>query len=170
MTGARMEIDGSEAALAALGQAAARADRPRELWDAVGQALVDSTQNRFETETDPEGNPWPDSLRKLVEGGRTLTDTARMVSSLTHEPSDAGVAVGTNAIQAAIHQMGGTIRAKTSKGLRFRAPGKGGWMTKSKVTMPRRAFLGLDDEDEAEITAIAGDWLMLPLGGGADVR
>lgn len=151
----RLDLEGAEAALRFLGDAAARVDKPRDMFDEIGAMLAASAQRRFEQEEDPEGNPWPDSLRKLLEGGTTLRDKGRLVGSLTHEPSDEGVAVGTNVIYAAIHQLGGTIRAKTSKGLRWRSPGNGGWVTKQEVTMPRRAFLGVDEDDEDEIEFIA---------------
>jgi phage virion morphogenesis protein len=173
MTGARLELTGAEETLSVLGGAIARTDDKRGLFDAIGASLVLSTQQRFEREEDPEGNPWPDSLRKTLMGGRTLTDTAALVSSMTHAASENSVAVGTNLIYAAIHQTGGTIRAKTSRGLRFRGPGNGGWVTKQEVTMPRRAFLGLDDEDEAEIRALCADWLGAvddAGSGGADAR
>jgi phage virion morphogenesis protein len=169
VTGVRLDLTGADEALAFLGEAAAKAGRPRDLYDQVGAALVASTQARFEREQDPDGNPWPASLRATLEGGRTLTDTARLVSSLTHEASDAGVAVGTNVIYAAIHQLGGTIRAKTSKGLRFRSPGNGGWVTRHEVEMPRRAFLGVDEEDEQEIEFIAAAFLGAEIEGGGDV-
>jgi phage virion morphogenesis protein len=177
MAGARMdlttELTGAEEALRVLGAAVARAERPRDLYDRVGAALAVSTQHRFETETDPEGSPWPASLRKLLMGGRTLTDSARLVSSITHEASDSGVAVGTNVLHAAIHQTGGTIRAKTPAGLRFRSPGNGSWVTKQSVEMPRRAFLGVDEGDEEDIEAIAGEWLGADRStgsGGGDAR
>ena len=163
--GARIELTGREETLSFLADAVDRTEDKRGLFDAMGASLVLSTQQRFEREEDPEGNPWPDSLRKLVEGGRTLTMTARLASSITHEATERSVAVGTNLIYAAIHQTGGTIRAKSSKGLRFRSPGNGGWVTKQEVTMPRRAFLGLDRDDEAEIRALSADWLGAEDGG-----
>jgi phage virion morphogenesis protein len=174
MTGVRMELTGADAALAALGDAAARLEHPRPLYDEVGAMLVVSTQMRFEREEDPDGNPWPMSVRAVMQGGRTMTDTARLVQSLTHIASDAGVEVGTNVVYAAVHQTGGTIRARASAGLRFRV--NGSWVAKQEVTLPKRAFLGLDEDDEKEIAAIAGDWLMKPLDGpsassrGADAR
>ncbi|SMH42492.1 phage virion morphogenesis protein [Mesorhizobium australicum] len=171
MTGVRFELKGSDAVLAALADTLSKTDDKRGLFDAIGAALASSTQARFETETDPEGSPWPDSLRKLVNGGRTLTDSARLVQSLTHEATEESVAVGTNVIYAAIHQFGGTIKAKTSSGLRFRGPGNGGWVTKQSVEMPRRTFLGLDDDDEAEIGHLAAEWLGADDdSGGGDAR
>lgn len=164
MAGVRMELGGAEEALGALGAAADRLESPRPLYDEIGAALVVSTQHRFETEQDPEGNPWAQSLRAQLVGGRTLTDTARLVGSLTHEASDEGLAVGTNVIYAAVHQLGAVIKAKTPDGLRFRGAG-GDWVRKDQVTIPQRAFLGLDSDDEAEIAAIAGAYVAQPLGG-----
>lgn len=171
MTGVRYELAGKEETLRVLDEAVGRTEDKRGLMDAIGAALVASTQHRFETETDPDGNPWPASLRALAEGGRTLTDTARLVSSLTHEASESSVAVGTNVVYAAIHQTGGVIRARTGAGLRFRGPGNGGWVTKQSVTIPRRAFLGVDAEDESEIRALCADWLgAIDDKGGGDAR
>lgn len=161
MAGLRLEITGKEAALATLSEVIGRADDKRGLFDAIGAALAVSTQQRFETETGPDDVPWRPSLRKQLVGGRTLTDTARLVQSITHEATDSSVAIGTNVVYGAIHQMGGTIRAKTSRGLRFRSPGNGGWTTKREVTMPARPFLGVSRADEGEIEATAADFLKL---------
>lgn len=161
MTGVAIRItpQGIDDVIAALAE---RADENAfDLWDKIGAALVASTVERFETETDPEGSPWPASLRKLLEGGRTLTvrGASGLVGSITHEATGGGVAVGTNEPHGAIHQHGGTIRAKTGKGLRFRLPGGLGWRTAREVTIPRRAFLGLDDDDRREIRAQVAAWL-----------
>lgn len=163
MTGVRLELSGSEAALAALSAAAARLDDPMPLYDEIGSMLVVSTQQRFEREEAPDGTPWPMSIRVLTEGGKTLSDTRRLHNSMTHEASRDGVAVGTNVIYAAIHQTGGTIRAKTARGLRFQVAGE--WAVKQSVEIPERAFLGLDAEDERAIGDITGDYLARPLGG-----
>jgi phage virion morphogenesis protein len=158
-----LELAGSNEALAALGVAIARAERPRELYDSVGRALVVSTQHRFEEEKDPAGAPWPASIRALADGGKTLTDSARLVGSMTHNASDTGLEVGTNVIYAAIHQVGGTITAKNGKALQFQIGGQ--FVTVASVTIPARPFLGIDDDDEAEIEALAGEFLLAPLGG-----
>ena len=41
------------------------------------------------------------------------------------------------------------IKAKNAKFLRFRVGG--GWAKKKKVTIPKRPFLGISDEDMEEI-------------------
>ncbi|MFK5980875.1 MAG: phage virion morphogenesis protein [Rhizobiaceae bacterium] len=171
MVGVKIEVKGSKAADAALAEAVARIDNPRELYDDIGVMLTGSTQFRFETETDPEGNPWPMSLRVQLEGGKTLTDTGFLASSITHEVGDDSVAVGTNAIQAAIHQHGGVIKAKTAKGLRFRPLGGNSDIIRKSVTMPRRAFLGVDPDDEKGVIELVEGYIGEPLhSGGSDAR
>lgn len=160
MTGVSFELTGAEEALAKLGTAADRMDHALPLFDAIGAMLVTSTQQRFETETDPSGTPWPASLRAKTDGGKTLTDSAHLRNSMTHEPDDTGVMVGTNVIYAAIHQLGGVIRAKSAEFLHFISGGEDVFV--KSVTMPQRAFLGLDDADEKEIEAIAGDFVLAP--------
>lgn len=165
MAGAGFEItlEGSDEALRQLGEAADRLEHPAPLFDLVGAMLVTSTQNRFERETDPEGNPWPPSIRVQLEGGRTLYDSGTFFGSFTHEASDAGVEVGTNAIQAAIHQFGGVIRPRSAEALHFVMGGRD--VFAKQVTIPRRAFLGLDAADEEAIAELAGDYVLAPLNG-----
>ena len=155
-----------ETAIDALARAAASLDKPSELWRAIGEVLVDSTQERFEKEQDPQGNPWPQSLRALVEGGKTLRDTQRLFRSITQEAGGTSVAVGTNVEYAGTHQTGGTIRAKTKRGLRFRRYGAEADTIVKSVTIPRRAFLGLDDGDRQEIIALADEFIADALGSG----
>jgi phage virion morphogenesis protein len=163
MAGARIEISGAEEARQALAVAVARTERPRDLYDALGAMLALSTDKRFEDEKDPEGNPWPKSVRAMTDGGKTLTDTTALRGSNTWEATDKGVAVGTNMIYAAIHQFGGVIKAKNGKGLSFEIGGER--IVVQSVTMPKRAFLGVSAEDEKELLALAGEWLLTPLGG-----
>jgi len=171
--GVGIRIDGTEAAGAVAAALAARADDPRGLFDRIGASLVVSTQQRFEAGREPDGSPWPPSVRALAESGQTLVQTGRLVQSLTHIPSEGQVEVGTNVLYAAIHQFGGTITAQPGKRLAFQVGGQK--VFAKKVTIPARPFLGIDQDDEAEIAAIAEDWLLPspsspPLRGEASPR
>ena len=88
----------------------------------IGETVKTQTMRRFEHETAPDGSRWSQSLRAKLEGGQTLTDTGRLRDSITYAVAmdNGSVEVGTNVVYAAIHQEGGVITAKTSKGLRFR--------------------------------------------------
>lgn len=78
----------------------------------MGRALKTGTQMRFRTTTGPDGGQWEKSFRARHEGGQTLSLTRRLRNSITYQATGSSVAVGTNVIYAAIHQFGGTIRAK----------------------------------------------------------
>jgi phage virion morphogenesis protein len=166
MTGIRIEIQGADEALATLQRAIDRTENPRGLFDNIGKSLVERTLQRFIEERGVDGNPWPPSIRALAEGGQTLSKSGDLRGKFTHNATDTGVEIGTNVLYAAIHQFGGTITAKTPKGLRFKVGGQ--WVTKSQVTIPARPFLGIDDDDEREIERISGDWLADALGGLSD--
>lgn len=162
----RMELGGADKTLAALGAALARTRSPRGLMDRIGAEMAASTKERFEEQKGPAGGPWPPSIRARMLGGRTLIERGRLVESITHSASDSSVAIGTNVIYAAIHQMGGKITAKTAKGLHFRLPGGLGSRTVKSVTIPARPFLGLSGEDEGVIKTLVAQWLGADQGAG----
>ena len=115
----------------------------------IGEVLVSSTKKRFEDETAPDGTKWPKSYRASAKGGQTLSDKGRLKNSISYQASATKVEVGTNVKYAHVHQEGMEIKAKNAKFLRFRVGG--GWAKKKKVTIPKRPFLGISDEDMEEI-------------------
>jgi phage virion morphogenesis protein len=159
MSGVRIEVDGHAAALAKLEMAERALADATPLWDQVGRYLELSIQRRFELEQTPAGSKWPPSLRVRDQGGRTLTESGNLLKSITHNAWATGVVAGSNLPYAAIHQFGGTITAKSGKGLFWRYRGKGANRSsvarKQSVTIPARPFLGLSAADEAEIVNIA---------------
>lgn len=167
MTGVSIRIDGTTEALRDLSAIAARLDDQRPMWDEIGASLELSTSERFQQGRGPDGVMWPRSWRARETGGQTLVDSGRLRQSITHNVIGNGVEVGSNVDYAASHQFGVTIRAKTSKGLRFKFSKSGAnrpsWATKMQVTLPPRPFLGVDAEDEQSILAIASDYV-----GGPD--
>lgn len=109
--------------------------------EAIGARLLTSAQLRFRDEAGPGGEKWKPSKRAIAQGGKTLTDTARLRRSLTMRASAEQVEVGSNAIYAGIHNFGG----KTGRG--------------HKVVLPARPFLGISDDDEQDIREIVNDAL-----------
>lgn len=182
MTGVGIRLTGLDRARGAVTRALRQTEHPRVLYDAIGGSLVASTQQRFLRGIGPDGSPWPPSVRALAEGGKTLIDTARLMQSVTADASDAAVEVGSNAVYAAIHQLGGVIQqgarqqvihfkrnARTGRTRFARANKKATYAQKVEVgprsiNMPARPFLGVDDRDETEIEALVGDWLLGPQG------
>lgn len=158
MAGALIRYTVDDAVSPAMAELARRLGNLTPVMDEIGGALETSTVLRFERETGPDGAKWPPSLRAQLTGGQTLTDTARLRQSITHRADSDSVAVGTNVVYAAIHQVGGTIRAKSARGLAFRLA-DGGFRRVQSVTIPARPFLGVDDDDQGAIADIISDWL-----------
>ena len=111
----------------------------------IAEGLRTSTIERFQAEKSPEEKKWKQSIRAREEGGKTLTKSTALRSSIRSEASADGLAIGAHDIRAATHQFGDTrlIKAKRKKALRFRINGR--WVSKKevKVTIPARPFLGV---------------------------
>lgn len=126
---------------------------PRGVLNSIAEGLRTSTVERFTEEKSPEGKSWKSSIRANESGGKTLTKTTQLKTSIRSEVSDGGLAVGTNDIRAATLQFGDerTIRAKNGKYLTFRIGGQWRSVTSVRVSIPPRPFLGISSEDERDI-------------------
>ena len=134
----------------------------KNLNAALAEAARESTLERFRQSRDPSGKRWKTSIRAATVGGRTLIDTAQLRNSIKSYYDEKGFAVGTNVKHGSTHQFGEpgrTIRAKTTRGLRFQVGGQ--WVTKKqvKVKIPARPFLGLSKEDMREIKATVEEFI-----------
>ncbi|WP_425092005.1 phage virion morphogenesis protein [Tropicimonas sp. S265A] len=138
---------------------AAAATDMTPLMDAIGALLEQSARDRIEdTNTAPDGTPWPKSLRvEMNQGGKTLLDSGRLAASLTHIASRDQAEIGSNLIYAGVHQQGAEIRPTSGNALRFQLP-DGRFVTVGKVTIPARPYLGASEEDEAEIRELTADY------------
>ena len=126
----------------------------RDMMEGIGEVLISSTQQRFQEGKDPDGKEWKKSRR----GGKTLMDTRRLERSIDSAATLDSVMVGSNAKYARIHQKGGTIKPKNKKFLRF--PGSDGKdVFVKEVTIPQRAYLGINDDDLEEVAAFVGEYL-----------
>lgn len=124
--------------------------RPQPLLKKIAFYGENSTKERFQTETGPDGNKWKESLRARLTGGKTLTKDTHLSETINGQADDQKAEWGSNRVYAAIHQFGGTIKPKSAKALHFQIPGLG-WVTRKQVTMPARPFLGISDDDQDEI-------------------
>ena len=157
MAGAAVSYDDSQlkAIVRDVGGGLSRVSDGEVLLDEIGAYVETSVRLRFEQEVGPEGKPWPKTRRgtSILKGS-----PPRLMSSITRHTSRDRTEVGTNAIHAAIHQFGGTIRPKRGRFLVFTGA-DGNLVFARKVEMLARPFLGIDTADEAEIEAIIGDFL-----------
>lgn len=134
----------------------------RSVNAALGEAMRESTLERFKQSRAPDGRRWKTSIRAAAEGGKTLIQSSQLRNSINMRSDDTGFAVGTNAKHAATHQFGEpgrTIRARRAKVLRFQVGGR--WISKKKVrvSIPARPFLGLSDDDMQELKAMVEEFI-----------
>lgn len=112
---------------------------------AIGGELEAATEKNFDSEGARIAAKWRPSRRALAQGGQTLRDTGRLVSSISaggaghvSEVTPHSVFVGTNVEYAAIHQFGGRAGRKA---------------------IPARPFFGLNAEDEQDIAELISKML-----------
>lgn len=142
----------------ALGKAVHRMGDTQDLMDSIGEALVSSTLKRFQDEKTPEGEKWEPSARAAAKGGKTLSNTGDLMKSIDKYATSSKVMVGSNKEYARIHQLGGTVRPKKGKFLKFRGL-DGEDVFAKEVTIPARPYLGISDDDREEIVATMTDFL-----------
>lgn len=156
------EVRGALQRLLALGQNASPAMREVA---ALGKT---ATRLRFRAERGPDGQRWKPSLRAQLVGGRTLTKDRHLAGSINASSGANFAEWGVNRIYAAIHQFGGVIRAKSAGGLKFRIPG-GGFAVVKAVRMPARPYLGVNEDDRANILDVFQRRIGSATGGAAHV-
>ena len=154
--GFRIDID-DETVQAALAGLEHKGQDMTPAMDDIGAAMVASTINRFERGVSPGGTAWVPSFRAILQSGQTLVDQGHLRGSITHNPERDAVEWGSNLIYARIYQLGGRIRAKNKPFLVFRLA-DGSVVKAREVQMPARPYLGVDEDDRAEIPAILTDF------------
>lgn len=132
---------------------------------AIGVALVEVVNQRFESGTDPFGQKWHALLpayAQIKKGPGILRASLMLQRSVTFATSPGQVTVGSNRIYAAVHQFGATIKPVNAKALAFRlgAPStgpRGGKKTSifivraKSVTIPQRPYLGFGPNDQRAV-------------------
>ena len=135
-------------ALGLLGQAAKNV---RPALEDIGEMLLRSTDNRFEAEKDPDGQPWaplsPEHLAYKEEKGfnlKILQMRGHMRGTIIWKVSGQTLIVGTNRVYAGIHQFGGTVKFKAREGsLKLRTDRKGNLLRQNQVGVgPHRRGTG----------------------------
>lgn len=139
------------------GELLRRAQDPSGLMRDIGEALTETSQERFKTSTAPDGTPWL-PLRD-GSGRRPLLDTGRMRDDISPSSGPDWVEIRAGAKQARWHQEGTdpyVILPTNGKGLAFNG------IVRRKVNhpgLPARPFIGLSEEDEGRINRRAIAWL-----------
>jgi len=147
MTGARVEVTVDDDSVTALWRRLAQADELRTTLSAYGEHLLESHAFRWELEVSPDLEPWaplsePYRRRKLARKGhdRILELDGFLKDTLSFDATDTDLRFGTNRIYGATHQFGDADRG-----------------------IPARPFLGLSDDDLAELDDILQEHIDLLL-------
>ena len=117
-------------------------DDRRQLLTDIGTEVEAQTQERFDNQRDPQGNPWQQLAEKTREWyvrngmghGFLLDQSGGLRDSLTMEVDDWPVLVGATKIYAATHQYG-----------------RGG--------IPARPYLGMSSSNANEIMELARNFI-----------
>lgn len=112
----------------------------------IGEALLNSTRERFNRQAGPDGAPWaalsPDyAQRKKKNKDKILTLYGRLRGLLNVRAGPREVRIGTPLIYGATHQFGDPRR-----------------------NLPARPFLGLSSDDETELLDLLHEHLNRALG------
>ena len=111
--------------IAALNRLAAAGADLTPAMRAIAGLLERQTEDNFAAESGPLGK-WPALKDKQRAGGKILQDTGRLAASVTPFWSATEAGIGSNAVYAAIHQLGGTVeKAAQSRMVRHRTDAKG---------------------------------------------
>jgi len=148
-----VSVKGETSVLDALDSLILGRRRKKHLLNFIGVGLVESTQQRFIDQVDPDGVAWVPSIRALHTGGKTLMDTLLLLSSITYATTTDDVYIGTDVPYARPLQEGAHIQPVVAAWLIFNIPGVG-WFRKKEVDLPPRPFLGFSAHDEDLITDI----------------
>jgi len=172
-----VKIDGAEAVRQRLQEIAARAGNLSPLMKAIGERVVEQTKRRFEAGGPaPDGTPWAPPKTPNPKRVRTLTVSGHLRDSIRKQLLGSNaVAIGTNKVYAAIHQLGGTVshgarselfvRNRNTRGSKkgsFKkgtTPGRGFTIGGYQTTIPARPFLGLSEVNSNEIIGIINGYL-----------
>lgn len=144
------------AALAALAQRLVRAPQVLdEVLDQFAEEVLDLIKAGHDAGEDPYGERWD---QKSDGSDSHLFDSGNLRSGwhVSQKGSDS-FTVSPTAFYAKVHQGGKLIRAKTSRGLRFKIGGR--WVTKRWVRIPPRPMVpdsrGLPAEWQEALTETA---------------
>lgn len=159
-----------------------RMERPEGFTKNVGEHMLRSTRRNFQDQKAPDGTPWAPLARSTVRkrGSATpiLTLKGYLRGSINYQASAERVTIGTAAVYAAIHQLGGRIEREgriaeitqerdeaTGKLGRFARRGAQGAVASQvqvgpyHIDIPARPFLGVSAADQVAILRIAKAWL-----------
>ncbi|WP_254493148.1 phage virion morphogenesis protein [Bartonella sp. B1099] len=128
------------------------------LAQGVGRLIQESTRRRIQSEKiSPQGEKWKNNYARTS----ILYASGALSRSIDMKASPEKVVIGSGLVYARIHQLGGVIRPKNGKTLRFflKSSKAQHFICVPQVTMLARPYLGLSEHNKVEIVKAAEDWL-----------
>jgi len=138
----------------------------------IGEYMLRSTEDRFNSQgPSPDGSPWVPlkaSTLRRKKHSKILTESGLLRGSIRYQlQGPSAVAIGTNRVYAAIHQLGGktspsVIVPKTKKALFW--PGAAHPVKSVRhpgSVIPARPFLGVSVQDSTGIVGIINRYLSM---------
>lgn len=163
MAGTHIVVDDKEV-VEALSKLIAAIGNPEPALRNIGEHLRQTTIERFETETAPDGTPWKplNPLYAATKKGRgILKESGELQREIVYQIAGSGASaellVGTNRPHAWVHQEGAIIRPKNGQGLVFMLGARK--VFARSVTIPARPYLGLSEADASETLMIVSEHL-----------
>lgn len=162
---------------AALKQLAAKLNDLKPFFNDAGETLLNSTRERFRSQTDPDGARWPAlspayAARKPRNKDKILTLSGALRGTLVKQADKDSLRIGSPLVYAATHQFGaakgsfGTVTARVNeytrrsrKGASFTVRAHTRQMRVPWGDIPARPFLGLSDADRADLLDALNDYL-----------
>lgn len=127
-------------AAAKLHSIAQQLQHPRKLYGVLGETLKKIHTERFKQEVDPEGNNWqslsPKTLARKQKKGKStkiLRQDGYLSDKTAYNYNDQNVEFGSDAKYARLHQFGGKAGHE------------------GKVTIPKRPWLGVSEQDKQKL-------------------
>lgn len=129
-----------------LGLMQAKINNPNELLHGIGTLLSQSSVNRFESKTDPDGNRWAD-WKESTKRARFLkgNDSLGLLVDTTHLSNPANVLYEVNK---------NTVRIGSSLGYAV-------FHQEGTINMEARPIFGISREDEEDLKEEVQEWIAL---------
>lgn len=186
MAGVTLEYQAEEV-LAAIRQVTEALGSPERMLRDMGEYLMIAHDQRFASQTAPDGTPWQAlspayQRRKKKNADKVLVLDGYLKNTLRYQVAGNEMVFGTNRVYAAIHQFGGEIQMPARSQQAYFRQDKSGdigkqfvskrrsnfsqWVTMGPhvIKIPARPFLGTSAADDIELTNIAMGYLSRAMG------
>ncbi|STZ76067.1 phage virion morphogenesis protein [Bergeriella denitrificans] len=133
-----------------LSQLLKNATDTRPMMRGLAAEMASLTEDNFDSES-WGGTKWKQSRRAAAEGGKTLQKDGQLAASISTQTGNGFARIGSNKPYAAIHHMGGTVKAKNKPYLMV--PVGKGFRKVKQVDIPARPYLPINGDGQLQTGA-----------------